>query len=44
MAEQAENKGIALTEGETKLFISIMKNLQSDIVVSTRLQCSPTDG
>lgn len=34
MAEETEKKAITLTEGETKLFISIMKNLESDIAVS----------
>ena len=35
MAEAADGKkAITLTEGETKLFISIMKNLESDIQVS----------
>jgi hypothetical protein len=33
MGDEAEKKAITLSEGETKLFISIMKNLESDIAV-----------
>lgn len=37
MAEESEKKSITLSEGETKLFVSIMKNLQCDIVVGPYL-------